>query len=922
MTDDKGRSDSGGFFDDEDDEEYLSESTVVDTEILKKLNERVQAEETEEEVELIEEVVITPKAVPPTPAFAPPKPVSRPPVPPIKGAPIAKPKAPPIPPKPSIVTGKQKAQLDEVAGLFGEDTASDAFVPEERIPVAEPVMQTPPLPRAPFTPVLDLTPDIEPEPEEDNEEKTVILSDEEIAGMPETGGGKLVVTDGPAAGQEFLITEAEVLVGRGINNDITIPDTSISRKHFQVRRRFDEFIIVDLGSGNGTRLNGEKIEQALLTHNSEIVLGLTKLRFVDLDEEEKEKKAQAAAAAAAEAEAASAVAPPPEKPEAVAQKVEQAAPTSEPTRVGGGAESIPVPVSTPAPAPQPEPAPAPEPKPEPAPTPAPAPEPKPEPAPTPAPVSAPAPEPAPAPMAAQRTAPAQKKGGATGILIGLAVVAVLVIGVVFVMQYSKGPENVPKVEKQEPGKPPEALEKEARIKKLIDETAVLIQSKFFDKAIDKCNEVLAMDPVNVQASEIKSQARREITNQEALEEGKKLFESKETDKAAIRLKVIGEKSVFYTEAQALLNRIDDAKFDGQIEKGKKLLDEKKYDKSIAVFDGVLKEKPNHAAANKYRQIAVLERDGEVAKAEEAKRLEEERQRQEEERKRMEAAAAEERKRKEAAAAEERKRKAEEERKRKEEEERRRAAAAEKKRKEEEAAERRRAAEAERRRKVEEERKRKEEERRRKAEEERKRREAEARKRKVKGSSDLNKGKDLYKAGKVDAAISELDTIANGRGHAPTMNKAKAMISSMKAFKKSYSDAKSAYNKKDASSAIRKLGDALKKDKAIQSGSKYQSEMMGYMADMYYLLGNNYKQKQQYLKAAKAYNKALKFNPKHTQSKKGLESLADKAQKLYYEGLGVRDFDPDTAKKKFETVKLLVGPSNKWYKKADQALKEL
>lgn len=70
---------------------------------------------------------------------------------------------------------------------------------------------------------------------------------------------QLVVHAGPLAGKGFPITKNVLTFGRGSDNDITLDDTQVSRNHAQLIRQGDEIIIEDLGSTNGTLVNGRPI---------------------------------------------------------------------------------------------------------------------------------------------------------------------------------------------------------------------------------------------------------------------------------------------------------------------------------------------------------------------------------------------------------------------------------------------------------------------------------------------------------------------------------------------------------------------------------------------------------------------------------------------------------------------------------------
>ncbi len=91
----------------------------------------------------------------------------------------------------------------------------------------------------------------------------------------------LLCTAGPAAGQEFPLTDDEAVIGRATDVAVSIPDTSVSRKHALVRKTEDGWAISDLGSGNGTMLNGEAIaDETQLSSDDVIALGDSEFTFV------------------------------------------------------------------------------------------------------------------------------------------------------------------------------------------------------------------------------------------------------------------------------------------------------------------------------------------------------------------------------------------------------------------------------------------------------------------------------------------------------------------------------------------------------------------------------------------------------------------------------------------------------------------
>ena len=70
---------------------------------------------------------------------------------------------------------------------------------------------------------------------------------------------RLVVRRGPQPNQAFDISQDATTLGRGINNDIVINDREISRNHLRLLRAGDGLTVEDLGSTNGTFVNGKRI---------------------------------------------------------------------------------------------------------------------------------------------------------------------------------------------------------------------------------------------------------------------------------------------------------------------------------------------------------------------------------------------------------------------------------------------------------------------------------------------------------------------------------------------------------------------------------------------------------------------------------------------------------------------------------------
>ncbi|HGY89531.1 MAG TPA: FHA domain-containing protein [Planctomycetes bacterium] len=89
---------------------------------------------------------------------------------------------------------------------------------------------------------------------------------------------ELIVIDGPESGREFTL-RADQTLGRLQANDIPIHDAKMSRKNTRIFRQGKHWVIQDLGSKNGTWLNGESIEAERLEDGDEIRVGETLFRF-------------------------------------------------------------------------------------------------------------------------------------------------------------------------------------------------------------------------------------------------------------------------------------------------------------------------------------------------------------------------------------------------------------------------------------------------------------------------------------------------------------------------------------------------------------------------------------------------------------------------------------------------------------------
>jgi len=80
-------------------------------------------------------------------------------------------------------------------------------------------------------------------------------------------------------GARLPLSKAVTSIGRSQECDVTLDDQSVSRRHAEVHVEDGQAWILDLGSTNGTEVNGARAQRTQLTDGDRIVIGQTELRF-------------------------------------------------------------------------------------------------------------------------------------------------------------------------------------------------------------------------------------------------------------------------------------------------------------------------------------------------------------------------------------------------------------------------------------------------------------------------------------------------------------------------------------------------------------------------------------------------------------------------------------------------------------------
>jgi len=82
-----------------------------------------------------------------------------------------------------------------------------------------------------------------------------------------------------AEGRRNVLSGERVLVGRSRECDVVVSDPNVSRRHIELRRGEGGWAAVDLGSTNGMKVNGRRVEHAELEPGDRITIGVTDLTF-------------------------------------------------------------------------------------------------------------------------------------------------------------------------------------------------------------------------------------------------------------------------------------------------------------------------------------------------------------------------------------------------------------------------------------------------------------------------------------------------------------------------------------------------------------------------------------------------------------------------------------------------------------------
>jgi DNA-binding NtrC family response regulator len=100
----------------------------------------------------------------------------------------------------------------------------------------------------------------------------------------QSGGGRLLIVKGPDRGESIAIGRVAFTLGSGSGCDVPLSDPTISRRHLGVEPGADGVVLRDLGSTNGSFVQGSRFNELTLGFGTEVTIGKTVLKYVPNEE--------------------------------------------------------------------------------------------------------------------------------------------------------------------------------------------------------------------------------------------------------------------------------------------------------------------------------------------------------------------------------------------------------------------------------------------------------------------------------------------------------------------------------------------------------------------------------------------------------------------------------------------------------------
>ena len=110
-------------------------------------------------------------------------------------------------------------------------------------------------------------------------EASLVEGQEQVAPAPAGTGATLLIHEGTNAPRTVRVGGGTATIGRLAECEVVVHDPGASRRHAQVRQQGGGWTLIDLGSTNGTQLNGQTVQQRGLADGDRITIGTTTIEF-------------------------------------------------------------------------------------------------------------------------------------------------------------------------------------------------------------------------------------------------------------------------------------------------------------------------------------------------------------------------------------------------------------------------------------------------------------------------------------------------------------------------------------------------------------------------------------------------------------------------------------------------------------------
>ena len=119
----------------------------------------------------------------------------------------------------------------------------------------------------------------EPQSDDPGSTRAVSVDTAHRLGLASSGAELVVLDDKGTAKERISITRAPVVIGRMSTSDVVLSDSNVSRRHAELRRDGDNWILKDLGSTNGTLVNGKLAREHTIKDGDRLAFGTSELLF-------------------------------------------------------------------------------------------------------------------------------------------------------------------------------------------------------------------------------------------------------------------------------------------------------------------------------------------------------------------------------------------------------------------------------------------------------------------------------------------------------------------------------------------------------------------------------------------------------------------------------------------------------------------